>query len=169
MPSSTGKSSSSLCQSKLLSNLATGAGVTLTVGVEKLAAISHCGSGTLNASITEVADIADPTAWTDLVSIDTGGYIRIKRNSPNYFGRIDVSDAEDADDSLRIQVRDTVRGITLFDTTCVKAGALVANYDYCVLEPIILRSLHIRACRHGSLTHGDTYVRTSLITYEELK
>lgn len=137
------------------------------------------GSGDIDGNIASVADITNPSSWTNVVNL-TGGPFAVQffddYNSEAGFllGVIQVSSAEDSGDSLRMQVQ--IDGTTAFDAYIIGDNANTQNFFFYVpvagslgnaankrwSQPIVCNDTFvIRAASKGTFTNASSTIQIS--------
>jgi|GEM_PF-2924258 len=156
--------------------VANGSGETLLVGAEYIVNVNWAGSSNINSNVTEVADIDNPSDWTNLVSINDKKCI-VGLDSAETTG-IQVASDETSGNALRMQIlRD---GDIIFDAKVVANGS--DNFSLSINPPRIgangvtyympiycENSFVIRVARKGTFSSSSSYVRMGNVRYNEVK
>ena len=161
----------------------TGTGITVGTGHAVIAAVSHTAAN-VSTNIQDVADITDPSAWTNLASL-TGSRMRVLMegigniSTPEGLLSISIDENEDAGEDIRAQI--VVDGTTVADMTVTRdAGGAIVNYvhqepvaggngDTAFTEFICETSFVVRGCCEGN-NFGDagTWFKHGRILYSKL-
>lgn len=154
---------------------ASGTGLTVDVGHGKIAAVSYSGAD-VSTNLQDVADITDPSAWTDLIDLSGSKMLVIVDQivASGLILTITIDENEDAGEDIRAQI--LVDSVVVADITVTRdAGGSVTNSvcgsvdrGYCVFE--CRDSFKIRACCEGD-NFGDagTVFYMGEVFYQKLR
>ena len=150
-----------------------GTGITATVGNAYIAEISKTGA---SVDVESVADIASPSAWTDLIDLSGKYQIFWKHHSTVGLSlvQIVVANTEDTGNAIRLQVlRD---GDVVWDQTVTRAegGAITQQLYYTVIANsaqtlFCEESFTVRAARKGTMASASSLIKIGAMAYETLE